>query len=139
LPAAIGAKVAFPKRQVVVFCGDGGFLLSSPEFATIMKYNLGIVIININDNAYGTIKNLQKDKFGKTVGVDIINPDFTKFAEAFGAHGVSVNGLDNLKPILERALKLNKPVIVDVILKKSIKEKIYNSLKDAGKFLKIKP
>jgi len=98
LPAAIGAKIAYPKKQVVVFCGDGGFLLSSPEFATIMKYDLGIVIININDNAYGTIKNLQKDQFGKTVGVDLINPDFTKFAEAFGAQGLSVNSLDNLQP-----------------------------------------
>jgi acetolactate synthase I/II/III large subunit len=137
LPAAIGAKVAFPDRQVVVFCGDGGFLLSSPEFATIMKYNLGIVIILINDNAYGTIKEIQKEQFGKNFGVELFNPDFIKYAESFGAHGFRISGLDNIKPTLEKALKLNKPVIVDVMIKKSMKGKLYDSIKKAGKYLKF--
>jgi len=137
LPAAIGAKIAFPERQVIVFCGDGGFLLSSPEFATMIKYNLGIVIIIYNDNAYGTIKDMQMDLFGNLIGVDLVNPDFIKFAEAYGVNGFKVNGINKLSPALKEALLLNKPVLIEVLPEKSIRGRIHRAVKAVGKQLKV--
>ncbi|MFX0204054.1 MAG: thiamine pyrophosphate-binding protein, partial [Candidatus Hodarchaeota archaeon] len=112
LPAAIGAKVAYPNRQVVTFCGDGGFMLSSPELSTAMRYNINVVIVVINDNSFGTIKDVQHRHFGRAFGVDLYNPDFLKFAEAFGAHGFRVREFDEFKQTLEKALTLDKPVLI---------------------------
>jgi acetolactate synthase-1/2/3 large subunit len=117
LPAAIGAKVAYPDRQVVAFCGDGGFILSSPEFATAMKYNLKIVVIVVNDNALGSIKGGQVRNLGGTIGVDLYNPDFVKYAESFGAYGFRVNDPNDFKPTVEKALTLDAPALVEVVRK----------------------
>jgi acetolactate synthase-1/2/3 large subunit len=117
LPAAIGVKVAHPDRQVVAFCGDGGFMLSSPEFATVMKYNLKIVVIVVNDNALGSVKGGQVRNLGGTIGVDLYNPDFVKYAESFGAYGFRVNDPDDFKPTVEKALTLDAPALVEVVRK----------------------
>ncbi|MFQ6042392.1 MAG: thiamine pyrophosphate-binding protein [Candidatus Poribacteria bacterium] len=117
LPAAIGAKVAHPNRQVVAFCGDGGFILSSPEFATAMKYNLKILAIVVNDNALGSVKGGQVRNLGGSIGVDLYNPDFVKYAESFGAYGFRVNDPDDFKPTIEKALTLDKPALVEVVRK----------------------
>ncbi len=93
-------------------------------------------ILIINDNAYGTIKNVQMDHFGKTIGVELDNPDFMKFAESFGIHGLRVSNLHNLKPALENALSLKKPVILEVLVEKSFKGKIYETIKKAGNYIK---
>ncbi len=118
LPAAIGAKAAYPDRQVVAFCGDGGFILSSPEFATAMKHNLKIVVVVVNDNALGSIKGGQVRDLGGTIGVELYNPDFLKFAEAYGAYGFRVEDLDDFKPTIEEALTLDKPTLVEVVVKR---------------------
>jgi acetolactate synthase-1/2/3 large subunit len=133
LPAAIGAKVAHPGKQVVAFCGDGGFVLSSTELATAMKYNLNIVVVIINDNGYGTIKNVQKKHFGEVLGVDLFNPNFIKFAEAFNAYGFRVEKPHEFKHTLEKALMLDKPVIIEVLPGRTIKGKIYYTMKTLGK------
>ena len=117
LPPALGAKAAYPDRQVIAFCGDGGFMLSSPEFATAMKHNLKIVAIVVNDNALGSIKGGQLRNLGGTIGVDLYNPDFVKFAESFGAYGFRVNDPDDFKPIVEKALTLDAPALVEVVRK----------------------
>ena len=117
LPPAIGAKAAYPDRQVVAFCGDGGFMLSSPEFATAMKHNLKIVAIVVNDNALGSIKGGQMRNLGGTIGVDLYNPDFVKYAESFGAYGFRVNDPDDFKPTVEKALTLDAPALVEVVRK----------------------
>jgi acetolactate synthase-1/2/3 large subunit len=136
LPTAIGAKIAFPDRQVIAFCGDGGFMISSPEFATIVKYDLNIVIIIINDNAYGTIKDVQMRHFGNTIGVELNNPDFVKYAEAFGTHGFRISGFERFKQTLEDSLKLDGPVLIEVLPNRSIKGKIYSTYKNVEKYLK---
>lgn len=137
LPAAIGAKIARPDYPVIAFCGDGGFILSSPEFATVMKYKLNIVIIVINDNAFGTVKDVQLCHFGQTLGVEVYNPDFIKFAECFGAHGFRVENINDFESILEKALTLNKPVLIEVIPKRSLKGKVFYGLKNITRKLRF--
>ena len=64
--------------------------MNSPELATAVKYNLPIVTIVMNDNTFSSIARTQVDRFGTGLGVDVVNPDFVKFAESFGAAGFCV-------------------------------------------------
>ncbi len=114
LTAAIGAQVAFPNRKVVALCGDGGFLMTSPDLATAVMYNLPVVTLVMNDNQYTSIERGQLRRFGKRIGVELVNPDFVKFAESFGAVGLHVENLQDFRPTLEKALALDKPVVVEV-------------------------
>ena len=118
LPGAIGAQVAHPDRKVVALCGDGGFLMNSPELATAVKYNLPIVTIVMNDNTYSSISRTQVDRFGTGMGVDLVNPDFVKFAESFGAVGFCVEDEADFKPTVDKALTLEKPCLIEVIKRK---------------------
>ena len=115
LTAAIGAQVAYPDRKVVALSGDGGFLMTSPDLATAVMYNLPIVTLVMNDNQYTSIERGQLRRFGKRIGVELVNPDFVQFAESFGAVGLRVEDMDDFRPTLEKALALDKPVIVEVI------------------------
>ncbi len=115
LPAAIGAQVAHPNRKVVALCGDGGFLMNSPDLATAVKYNLPVVTIVMNDNALTSIERGQISRFGASVGVKLVNPDFVKFAESFGAIGLRVEDEVDFRPTVEKALTLDKPSVIEVV------------------------
>jgi acetolactate synthase-1/2/3 large subunit len=114
VPAAIGAKVAQPDRQVLAVLGDGGFMFSVNELATAVKYDLGIVFLVLNDQRYGAIKYLQEGIFGKYGEVDLANPDFPALARAFGAEGARVDGIDELPKALERALGHRGPTLLEL-------------------------
>jgi len=114
VPAAIGAKVAQPDRQVLAVLGDGGFMFSVNELATAVKYELGIVFLVLNDQRYGAIKYLQEGIFGKYGEVDLANPDFPALARAFGAEGSRVDGIDELPKALERALGHRGPTLLEL-------------------------
>lgn len=115
LTAAIGAQVAYPNRKVVALSGDGGFLMTSSDLATAVMYNLPIVTLVMNDNQYTSIERGQLRRFGKRIGVELVNPDFVQFAESFGVVGLRVEDMDDFRPTLEKALALDKPVVVEVI------------------------
>ncbi len=115
LTAAIGAQVAYPDRKVVALSGDGGFLMTSPDLATAVMYDLPVVTLVMNDNQYTSIERGQLRRFGKRIGVELVNPDFVQFAESFGAVGLRVEDMNDFRPTLEKALALDKPVIVEVI------------------------
>lgn len=115
LTAAIGAQVAYPDRKVVALSGDGGFLMTSPDLATAVMYDLPVVTLVMNDNQYTSIERGQLRRFGKRIGVELVNPDFVQFAESFGAIGLRVEDIDDFRPTLEKALALDKPVIIEVI------------------------
>ncbi|MDE0637435.1 MAG: thiamine pyrophosphate-binding protein [Candidatus Poribacteria bacterium] len=115
LTAAIGAQVGYPDRKVVALSGDGGFLMTSPDLATAVMYNLPIVTLVMNDNQYTSIERGQLRRFGKRIGVELVNPDFVQFAESFGAVGLRVEDMDDFRPTLEKALALDKPVVVEVM------------------------
>jgi len=113
LPAAIGAKVACPGRQVVALCGDGGFLFNCQELATLARQKLPVVVVVFNDNSYGVLKEFQQERFGRVTEADLLNPDFVKLAEAFGIKGVRVEKLGDLSQALDEALGLGEPVLVE--------------------------
>ena len=115
LTAAIGAQVAYPDRKVVALSGDGGFLMTSPDLATAVMYDLPVVTLVMNDNQYTSIERGQLRRFGKRIGVELVNPDFVQFAESFRAAGLRVEDMNDFRPTLEKALTLDKPVVVEVI------------------------
>jgi acetolactate synthase-1/2/3 large subunit len=92
LPAAIGAKLACPQRPVVSVSGDGGFLFTLQELATARALNLDLVALVFNDNAFGAIRTYQDRLFGgRQIGSDLVNPDFVKLGEAFGARALRID------------------------------------------------
>ena len=91
LPAAVAAKLIHPERVVVCFTGDGDFVMSSPELATAVQYELPIVVLLVNNGMYATIRMHQERQFpGRVIGTDLDNPDFPALAQAYGAHGERV-------------------------------------------------
>jgi acetolactate synthase-1/2/3 large subunit len=115
LTGAIGAQVAYPERKVVALSGDGGFLMSCPDLATAVMYNLPVVTLVMNDNQYTSIERGQLRRFGKRIGVELVNPDFVQFAESFGAIGLRVEDPNDFKPTFEKALAFDKPVLLEVV------------------------
>jgi len=114
LPAAIGAKIAYPHRQVVALCGDGGFMFTCQELATAVKYGAHIPILIFNDKSYGVLKNFQELRYGRSFEVDLHTPDFVKFAEAFGARGVRIQAPSELKSALKEALHSNSTTMIEI-------------------------
>ncbi len=95
LPASIGAKFACPDRPVVSISGDGGFMFSVQDLATAVQAKQDLVALVFNDHAYGSIRVYQDRMFGgRHIGDDLVNPDFVKLGEAFGAKSVRVEPKD---------------------------------------------
>ncbi len=115
-PAALGAKVAFPDRQVVSVSGDGCLLMTGQEMATAVQHGINVVAIVINDRCLTGIAALQDTQYqGRRVAVDLVNPDFVRFAESFGALGLRVEQPDHFKPALEKALQARKPALIEIV------------------------
>ena len=115
LPAAIAAKIASPKRQVVVVCGDGGFALTCQELATAVENRANIPVLLANNQSYGILKHIQNQRFGgRQFGVDLRNPDFGKLAESFGAGALRADKPSQIGPCLKDALQSDRPTIIEV-------------------------
>jgi thiamine pyrophosphate-dependent acetolactate synthase large subunit-like protein len=115
VPAAIGARIARPDRPVVAVVGDGGFMYSVNELATAVKYRLPVVFLVMNDNRYGAIKWLQQTLFeGRWGEADLANPDFPALAQAFGARGERVAGVDGLAPAIAAGLAADRPTVLEL-------------------------
>ena len=111
LPAAVAAQLIHPERVVVCFTGDGDFVMSSPELATAVQYDLPIVVLLVNNGMYATIRMHQERQFpGRVVGTDLENPDFPALARAYGAHGERVERTEDFEAAFDRALASGKPV-----------------------------
>ncbi len=105
VPAAIAAKLHAPQRQVVCLAGDGCFLMTSQELATVRQNRLAIVFIVFNNGMYGTIRMHQETHYpGHMLGTDLCNPDFVAYAASFGIAGERVEHDDAFAPALDRAL-----------------------------------
>lgn len=113
LPSAIMAKMLQPDRNVLAVVGDGGFMMNSQELETALRYELPLVVLILNDNAFGFIKWEQQAKGFKAFGLDYQNPDFAKYAESFGAVGVKVREGEDLAKILRDAFALKKLVVIE--------------------------
>ncbi|HWA46429.1 MAG TPA: acetolactate synthase large subunit [Hypericibacter adhaerens] len=105
LPSAIVAAMLHPDRRVMAVCGDGGFMMNSQEMATAVRLKLNLVVLVIEDGAYGMIRWKQAvDRF-PDFGMTFNNPDFVKYAEAYGAKGTRVSAIGDFAPTLERAFR----------------------------------
>jgi acetolactate synthase-1/2/3 large subunit len=114
-PAALGAKLADPKRPVIAFCGDGDFLMNGQELATAVQYGANFVALVVNNGLYGTIRMHQEREYpGRVYGTDLRNPDFAAYARAFGAHGETVERTVDFAPAFERAYNAGKPALIEL-------------------------
>jgi pyruvate oxidase len=117
LPAAIGAQLAYPAKQVIALCGDGGFAMLMCDFATAVKYKLPIKIFIFNNSKLGLIQMEQEAKSGNPEWeTDLHNPDYELFAKSCGAKGFTVDQPSDLPAIIRQALELDEPCIVNVII-----------------------
>ncbi|MNU52658.1 Acetolactate synthase isozyme 2 large subunit [compost metagenome] len=117
VPAAIAAKLRHPDRQVVCLAGDGCFLMTSQELATVKQHRLAVVFIVFNNGMYGTIRMHQEVNYpGRTIGTDLCNPDFVAYAESFGVPAERVARHDDFEPALARALDSGSPYLIELSL-----------------------
>lgn len=115
LPAALGAKVAFPERKVVTVVGDGGFQMCAMELATAVQEGIGVVVLLVNDSCLTLIKNTQQLRYGdRHVAVDLRNPDFEKLAAAFGVAYARAESDDALEAALRRAFDSEGTTVIEV-------------------------
>ncbi|HEY2533516.1 MAG TPA: acetolactate synthase large subunit [Xanthobacteraceae bacterium] len=105
LPAAIGVALLAPQRRVLAVCGDGGFMMNSQEVETAMRLGLNIVVLIIQDNAYGMIRWKQQADGFADFGMTFGNPDFAAYARSYGARGCRVETADGLVPALLAAFQ----------------------------------
>jgi acetolactate synthase-1/2/3 large subunit len=103
LASAIMAALLYPKRRVMAVCGDGGFMMNSQELETAVRLKVNLVVLIIEDHAFGMIRWKQAlDKF-TDFGMTFGNPDFVRYAEAYGAKATRVGTAGELAPALEAA------------------------------------
>ncbi len=126
LPSAMTARLVYPERKVLSICGDGGFMMNSQEMETAVRLKLDLVIIILRDDAFGMIKWKQSNMNFPNYGLDYGNPDFVKYAEAYGAFGHRVNAADELVPMLEQCLNSTGVHLIDVPVDYSDNDRILN-------------
>jgi acetolactate synthase-1/2/3 large subunit len=113
LPTAMTAKMLNPQRKVLAVVGDGGFMMSAQELETMLRCGIPVVTLILNDNAFGFVKWEQQAKGFTNFALDLGNPDFSRFAESFGAAGFRIREGDDLSEVLGKALALKRPAVVE--------------------------
>jgi acetolactate synthase-1/2/3 large subunit len=103
LPSAIMAALLYPERRIMAVCGDGGFMMNSQELETAVRLKVNLVVLVIEDHAYGMIRWKQSTDNFPDYGMTFGNPDFVRYAEAYGAKGTRVRTVEELRPVLECA------------------------------------
>jgi acetolactate synthase I/II/III large subunit len=103
LPSAILAAMLYPERRVMAVCGDGGFMMNSQELETALRLKVNLVVLLIEDHAFGMIRWKQAVDHFPDFGMTFNNPDFVKYAEAYGARGTRVSAVAELRSTLENA------------------------------------
>lgn len=128
LPSAMAAKQLHPDRKVVSVNGDGGFLMNSQELETAVRMGLDLVVIILNDSAYGMIKWKQEGVGFDNFGLDFKNPDFIQYAKSFGATGYRAESHEHFVEILETSLSKKGVHIIDLPVDYSLNHSILNVL-----------
>ena len=113
--AAIGAQAAARNRPVIAIMGDGGFGFTMAELSTAVAYDLPVIVVVIDNGAWGAEKAYQKEFFGgRLLGADITSPDYAEFAELCGASGYRATRAGETAAALESALAAGKPAVIHV-------------------------
>ena len=116
LPASIGAYIANPNSLVLNITGDGSFQMNLQELATCREHNIPLKIIIMNNSYLGMVRELQEKIYNRRYQVEMINPDFTKIAEAYDLFAVRVSRKEELIPALEKAINHKGTAIVDIVI-----------------------
>ena len=117
LPAAVSAKLQQPDKTVVCFAGDGCFLMTGQELATVAQYEVRIVIVVVNNSMYGTIRMHQEREFpGRVVATSLRNPDFAAYARSFGLDGQVVTATEAFPAAFEHALTQSTAALIELRL-----------------------
>ncbi len=128
LPSAMAAKLLNPKAPVIAIVGDGGFMMNSQELETAVRMGLDLIVIILNDSAYGMIKWKQEDMGFDNWGLDYKNPDFMKYAESYGAHGHRPGNDKEFQDILNHCLENPGVHVIDLAVDYSLNHPILNVL-----------
>lgn len=115
VPAAVAAALRMPDRPVVAVVGDGGFGMNGSELATAVARDLRLTVIVANNSSYGTIRHHQERRYpGREVATGLVNPDFARLAEAYGALGVAAHTSADVEAALTKAINHPGPALVEV-------------------------
>lgn len=118
LPAAIGAKSGMPDKTVIDIAGDGSIQMNIQELATAVSYHIPVKVAILNNKYLGMVRQWQEMFFNKRYSGTCIDcqPDFVKLAEAYGAHGLRAEKPEDVRGVIEKALSIDGPVVMDFIV-----------------------
>lgn len=117
---AIGVKCANPNKTVISACGDGCYLMSGFELLTAVQNQIPVIWIIFNNGELNIIKKFLLNMFNEYTFMDFKNPDYSKYAQACGAKCFKVEKIEDFKPSIEKAIEMNCPVIIDVIIENNV-------------------
>ena len=126
LPSAMTASMIYSDRKVISVCGDGGFMMNSQELETAVRLKLNLVILILNDGAYGMVKWKQENMRFEDYGLSFNNPDFVEYAKAYGANGHRITSASSLYETLENCLNTSGIHIIDCPVDYSENDHILN-------------
>ena len=112
-PAAIGAKLGRPDRPCLSVSGDGGFLPTAGELATIKQYDIPVVALVYNNSSYGVLEDYMDSSYGIKGSMALTNPDFVKLARSFGIKAKRARTLGQLKAIFRRDVTWDEPFLIE--------------------------
>jgi len=119
LPAAFGAKLAFPEKHVVAYIGDGGFQMTIQELGMCAQWNVGVKIVLLDNDYLGMVRQWQELFFERRYSsVELKNPDFIKIAEGFGVKGKTIDSPDQLEDAIDEMLQYEGPFLLHVRVEK---------------------
>ncbi|MFT4947999.1 MAG: acetolactate synthase-1/2/3 large subunit [Natronomonas sp.] len=132
VPAAIGAKLAAPDREVVAFDGDGSFLMTSQELTVAVRENLDITVVVLNNEAVGMVRQWQDGFYeGRRMASEYPwVPQFDKLAEAYGAQGLRIESHDEVEETIQAAREYDGPSVVDAVIDPA--ENVYPMVPSGG-------
>ena len=117
LPAAIAAKLRNPQSIVVAWTGDGCFMMTVQELATIARHRVPVIVVVVNNSSYGTIRMHQERHYpGRVVATELSNPDFVALAAAFGLRGYRVTRTDEFAPAFVDAEASGQASLIEIVL-----------------------
>jgi acetolactate synthase-1/2/3 large subunit len=119
LPAAMGAKLAMPHKEVIAVIGDGGYQMTIQELGTIMQYKIPVKILVLNNSFLGMVRQWQELFHEKRYSfTEMINPDFVKIAEAYNIPAAKVSKRDDLQSAIKKMLEAKTPYFLEAVVGK---------------------
>ena len=115
-PTALGVKAALPDTPVISVTGDGGFMFGVQELASAVQHKIPLVTLLFNNNQYGNVQQMQKNNYGgRVIATDLVNPDFQKMVESYGAQALKAENPDSLRQAIQKGFATSDvPTVIEV-------------------------